>query len=79
MTQITVRIDSSRPIFIEADADSFGSVFAKMNSAEQVEVLRAMVNHMRPFAIQWDHISIELERPENREITSVLKNLVAFQ
>lgn len=75
MNKVSVRIEASRPIFIEADADSFGQVFAHMDSADQVEVLRAMVTHMKPHPTQWDHIAIELERDENREIVSVLKGL----
>jgi len=75
MTTIAVRIDSNRPIFIEADADSFGKVFSTMNSDDQVEVLRAMVNHMKPWATQWDHIGIELEKPENREIMNTIKGM----
>lgn len=76
MSKITVRVNSSCPILIEADADSFGAVFANMTDAEQVEVLRAMVEHMKPHPTQWDHIAIELERPENREIVDVLRGLV---
>lgn len=75
MANVAVRIDASRPIFIEADADSFGAVFANMDNGDQVEVLRAMVNHMKSFPTQWDHIAIELERPENAEIVRVLKGL----
>ncbi|MGV8950115.1 MAG: hypothetical protein ACOH2M_03355 [Cypionkella sp.] len=77
MTNVSVRIDSNRPIFIEADADSFGEVFSKMDNGDQVEVLRAMVKHMKPFQQQWDHIAIELELEQNREIVEVLKGLVA--
>tara|TARA_R110000851_G_C13100092_1_gene568101 strand:+ start:5753 stop:5992 length:240 start_codon:yes stop_codon:yes gene_type:complete len=72
---VSVRIDSSRPIFIEADADSFGAVFAAMDNGDQVEVLRAMVNHMKPHQQQWDFIAIELELEANREIVAVLKGL----
>lgn len=46
--RIPVSIDSSRPIFIEADADQFGQVFARMADDEQVHVLRAMVEAMKP-------------------------------
>lgn len=66
--KIAVRIDSSRPVFIEADADAFGAVFASLNSEEQVAVFRSMVEHMRPHRMQWDYIAIELDKPENREI-----------
>lgn len=73
---VSVRVDSTFPLFIEADADSFGAVFAAMDNGDQVEVLRAMVQHMKPHQAQWDHIAIELELPQNREIVDVLKALV---
>jgi hypothetical protein len=76
MGKVEVRIDSRLPVFIVADADSFGKVFALMDSGDQVEVLRAMVKHMKPFPTQWDHIAIELENEANREIVEVLRNLV---
>lgn len=75
MANVSVRIDSGRPIFIEADADSFGAVFANMDNGDQVEVLRAMVKHMKPHQTQWDYIAIELELEKNREIADVLKGL----
>lgn len=68
MSTITVRIDSSRPIFIEADADSFGQIFAGLNDHEQVDVLRSMVEHMKPHKMQWDYIAMALEKDENRDI-----------
>lgn len=68
MSKVSVRIDSSRPTFIEADADNFGQVFATMSDEDQVNVLRAMVEHMKPHQIQWDYISIALEKPENRDV-----------
>ncbi len=73
--KISVRIDASRPVFIEADADSFGAVFASMDSEEQTHVLRAMVEHMKPHPTQWDYIAIELEKPENSDICDVLRGL----
>lgn len=76
--KVQVQISSSRPIFIEADCDSFGAVFAGMNSEEQVQVLRAMIEHMKPHQVQWDHISIELDKPENRDVRSYLRD-VLFQ
>ncbi|RWX78301.1 hypothetical protein EPK99_06640 [Neorhizobium lilium] len=72
MSKITVSIDSSRPIFIEADADNFGQVFANMSDEDQVNVLRAMVEHMKPHRIQWDYISIALEKDENRDVRDQL-------
>ncbi|MCA0344085.1 MAG: hypothetical protein LCH99_30740 [Proteobacteria bacterium] len=67
-TKITVRIDSSRPIFVEADAEAFGQIFAGLNDDEQVNVLRSMVEHMRPHRMQWDYIAIALEKDENRDV-----------
>ena len=68
MSTITVRIDSSRPIFIEADADSFGQIFAGLSDEEQVNVLRSIVEHMKPHRMQWDYIAIALEKEENRDV-----------
>jgi hypothetical protein len=65
---ITVRIDSSRPIFIEADADSFGQIFAGVSDEEQVGIFRSMVEHMKPHQMQWDYIAIALEKDENRDV-----------
>lgn len=73
MTKIRVDVSSSRPLFIEADAEAFGAVFAAMGDDEQVAVLRAMVSHMAPHRMQWDHISIALEADENRELRDTLR------
>ena len=75
---IEVRIDSSRPIFIKANADDFGEIFAAMNSDEQVAVFRAMVEHMKPHRLQWDYIAIELRETENREVAEVLSECLQF-
>lgn len=66
--KITVRIDSSRPVFIEADASAFGQIFAGLNDHEQVDVLRSMVEHMKPHRMQWDYIAMALEKGENRDV-----------
>ncbi|MER9706057.1 hypothetical protein NKJ10_17680 [Mesorhizobium sp. M0204] len=73
MTKIRVDVSSSRPLFIEADADAFGGLFAVMSDEDQVAVLRAMVEHMRAHRMQWDHISIALEADENRDIRDQLR------
>lgn len=70
---IRVSIDSSRPIFIEADADSFGKVFASADSAEQIAILRAMAEHMKPHRTQWDYISMEMDKPENAELREAMR------
>lgn len=72
MSKVSVRIDSSRPIFIEADADSFGQIFASMSDEDQVNVFRAMVVHMKAHPIQWDYIAIALEKEENRDVRDQL-------
>lgn len=71
--KITVDISSRFPVFIDADADAFGKVFAGMASDEQVHVFRAMVEAMKPHPTQWDHISIELEKPENQDVLDTLR------
>lgn len=73
MGKIEIQISSSRPIFIEADADAFGQVFAGMSSDEQVAVFRAMVEHMKPHRLQWDYIAIELEQDENSDVREELR------
>lgn len=77
--KITVRIDSSRPIFIEADSDSFGQIFAGLNDDEQVNVLRSMVEHMKPHKIQWDYIAIALEKDANRQVRDDLSVIFPTQ
>lgn len=79
MSTITVRIYSSRPIFIEADADSFGQIFAGLNDDEQVNVLRSMVEHMKPHRMQWDYIAIALEKDENRDVRDDLSVIFPAQ
>lgn len=74
--RIPVSIQSSRPIFIEADADQFGQVFAGMADDDQVHVLRAMVEAMKPHRLQWDYISIALEKDENRDVRDQLREVL---
>ena len=76
MMHIPVSIRSSRPVFIEADADQFGSIFASMTDEDQVHVLRAMVKHMKPHRTQWDYISIALERDENSDVRNELRDVL---
>ncbi len=77
MTHIPVQIDTRSPLFIEANAEDFGRIFAAMNSEEQVAVLSAIVTHMRPHPMQWDYIAIELEKPENLPIRNALASAIA--
>lgn len=73
MRTITVGISGRFPVFIDADASSFGEVFAAMSDEEQVHVFRAMVNAMKAHPMQWDHISIALEQPENHDVRDALR------
>ncbi|QIV65903.1 hypothetical protein Cp1R7AA1_187 [Mesorhizobium phage Cp1R7A-A1] len=73
---IQVEIDSSRPLFIRANPDDFGAIFAVMDSGDQIEVLRSMVKHMKPHETQWDFISIDLELPNNLEIRDTLRKVL---
>jgi hypothetical protein len=82
MTARTVKVDvsSSSPILrMEVSTHEFGRVFANMAADEQVAVLQAMVDHMRPHEMQWDYIAIELERPENSQLRSKLRDIFADQ
>lgn len=74
--RIPISIHSSRPVFIEADADQFGQVFAYMADEDQIHVLRAMVEAMKPHRLQWDYISIALEKDENREVRDQLREVL---
>ncbi|TIW26553.1 MAG: hypothetical protein E5V63_13340 [Mesorhizobium sp.] len=74
--KITVNISSRFPLFIDADASSFGEVFACMSDEEQVYVFRAMVEAMKAHPTQWDHISIALEKPENSDVRDVFRNVL---
>ena len=74
--KIKVDIASSRPLFIEADANAFGQVFAAMACDDKVKVFRAMCEAMKPHPIQWDYISIELEKPENSDVLDTLREVL---
>ncbi|MEI9428682.1 hypothetical protein [Mesorhizobium sp. Cs1299R1N3] len=74
--KITVGISGRFPVFIEADAAAFGQVFADMADEEQVHVFRAMIEAMKAHQMQWDHISIALEQPENRDVRDTLRNVL---
>ncbi|URC15546.1 hypothetical protein DB2_44 [Octadecabacter Antarctic DB virus 2] len=61
-----VDVSTSHPILrMEVSTNDFGQLFARMAADEQVAVLQAMVDHMRPFPMQWDYIAIELEEGKN--------------
>ena len=70
---IRIDITSNYPIYMSAEPDDFGKLFAGFDCEEQVAVLRAIVTHMRPHALQWDHIGLELEKTENSDILHELR------
>lgn len=74
--RIAVDISSRFPVFINADADAFGEVFAAMADDDQVHVFRAMVEAMKAHSAQWDHISIALESLENRDVRDILREVL---
>ena len=76
MSALPISISSRYPMHIEVDANMFGEIFAELDSAEQVAVFRAMVDHMKPHQTQWDHISIELELPENMAVRRTLRDVL---
>ncbi|MER9628361.1 hypothetical protein [Mesorhizobium sp. M0296] len=76
MTGIKVDIRANAPLFIEADPDTFGRVFAAMNSDDQVAVLDAIAEHMLPHPMQWDHIAIELEKPQHARVRGELQAML---
>lgn len=73
MTAMPISISSNYPMHIDVDPDIFGEIFAAMAADDQVAVLRAMVEHMRPHRLQWDYIAIELETQENTEVRDDLR------
>lgn len=76
MSNIRVHIDSRFPIFMEVDPDSFGKFFAAQCDSDQVAILAAMVEHMKPHAMQWDYIAIELEKPEHTSLRNQLREVL---
>lgn len=72
-----IRISSyaGYPVYLSVTPDTFGKLFAGFSADEQVECLKAMFEHMKPHPIQWDYIAIELENPENPEISRKLKEV----
>ena len=71
--KIKVDISSRFPIFIEANADAFGEIFAHMADDDQLRVLGAMVEHMKPHKLQWDYLALKLEKDEHRELRDQLR------
>lgn len=76
MNNLPAQIHSKFPLFIEVDPNGFGEIFANFNDEEQVAVFRSMLEHMKPHAVQWDYIAIELEKPENADVLSQLRNVL---
>ena len=66
---LSVDISSSSPILkIEVSTNEIGKLVASMCDDEQVAVLRSMMLSLKSFPAQNDYISIELEKPENKDI-----------
>lgn len=77
MTSVPVRIESSRPIFIEVDAQSFGDIFGRANAGEQAAILDAMMRALRQFPLQIDYVTIELIQPQFAETLASLRQMVS--
>lgn len=74
---IKINVDANAPIFLHLDPDNFGQVFANMNSENQAQVLQAIAASMKKFPVQWDHIAIEMEKPEYSDAVSVWRGFIA--
>lgn len=73
--EIRVNTYANYPMYISITPDKFGELFASFGDDEQVECLKAMNEHMKAHPIQWDYISIELEKPEHAELKRKLKEV----
>lgn len=74
-----VDVSSSSPILrMEVNTNDFGRLFAFMAADEQVEVLRSMVDHMKPHALQWDYVAIELEEDKNIDLRNSLRDIFSI-
>ena len=78
MAKISVSIDSSRPIFIEADAASFGEIFASANSSEQADILRAMFDELAKQGCQSDYLAMDLALPEYAETRERMRDVITW-
>ena len=75
-----VDVSTSHPILrMEVSTNDFGQLFARMAGDEQVAVLQAMVDHMKPHPIQWDYIAIELEGAGNASLRRSLHDIFAIK
>ena len=71
-----LQIDSRYPIHMTVSAEDFGKHFAAMDSEEQVAVLRVMIEETHP--LQWDHVAIELEEPENADVREKFARIARY-
>ena len=72
--RMMVDVSANLPIlWMDVNADDFGRIFSHMADNEQVAVFAAMVKHMSAHPSQWDYISIELDKPENKDLRVTLK------
>jgi hypothetical protein len=72
-----IDIMTRSPCTIEVDADEFGYIFAHMACDEQTQVFRSMIQHMAPHKLQWDYISIEIDKTENNDVREFLIEFVS--
>lgn len=71
--RLPVSFVSSYPFFVECEPDNFGRIFANTHDENQVAILRAIVEHMKPHRAQWDFIWVELNKPENKDVLEQLQ------
>ena len=71
-----IKIDATDDLYLKVDPNALGRLFATIPADDQVAVLNAMVEHMRPWRTQWDYISIELEKEEHQELRRELRSVL---
>jgi hypothetical protein len=76
---IPVRIDASRPFFIEVDAESFADIFARASSLEQAEILRLCFQKMTSWPMQKDYIAMELRKEKYTQTRDALKEISTWE
>ena len=78
-TAMKVDVSTSHPILrMEVSTNDFGQLFAQMAGDEQIAVLQAMVEHMKPHPMQWDYIAIGLEEAGNASLRKTLHEIFAI-
>lgn len=73
---LTIQVPADTRFTVRADPDWAGRFFASLCADEQAAVFAAMVQHMAPFALQWDYVAIDIGKlPNAREIQNILTML----